>query len=475
MRPVRLIEEDATLGSNGGGILKHVFKHGQSGLAVYSSLYSSTDNESNKAKESGMRPRVDSPAAGSGKAASVWRDVPASDWLSVQWQLKNLVRTPERLGELLDLSEAEVSSLRRLQRRFHFAISPYYFSLIDPRDKADPIRRMVVPSSEEEGGEGDVDPLSERDDRVAPGLIHRYPDRVLFVTTAFCSSYCRFCLRKRNWKASDAASTRDAIDEAVAYLRNHEEVRDVLISGGDPLTLPLDQLDYILTNIRSVPHIEFVRIGSREPVMLPMRFTDALLGVLDRHSPLWISTHFNHPREITEEAARCCEKLARLGIPLSNQTVLLAGVNDDVPTMKNLFQGLLRIRVRPYYLFQCDDVAGVRHLRTSVWKGVEIMESLRGHTTGLAVPTFVIDAPGGGGKIPLTPNYLVSASPGRVVLRNFEGALFSYPDPGVASARPHEPAHSVSDLATGKAHSLVPHDQEHYLRRKAIAGKQKEE
>jgi lysine 2,3-aminomutase len=230
------------------------------------------------------------------------------------------------------------------------------------------------------------------------------------------------------------------------------------------LTLPLDQLDYILTEVRSVPHIEFVRIGSREPVMLPMRFTDPLLRLLDKHGPLWINTHFNHPREITPEAAACCEKLARLGIPLGNQTVLLAGVNDDVDTMRQLFHGLLRIRVRPYYMYQCDPVIGADHLRTSVWKGVEIIESLRGHTTGLAVPTFVVDAPGGGGKIPLMPNYLMSASPDRVVLRNFEGAMFGYTDRNAFSAS-SEPAQSVSDLAAGKGKRLVPQNQEHYRRR----------
>jgi lysine 2,3-aminomutase len=242
-------------------------------------------------------------------------------------------------------------------------------------------------------------------------------------------------------------------------------VRDVLISGGDPLTLPVEQLDYILSQVRTVPHIDFVRIGSREPVMLPMRCTDELLEVLDKYGPLWINTHFNHPREITEEAATACEKLARLGIPLGNQTVLLAGVNDDVTTMKALVHGLLRIRVRPYYLYHADPVVGTTHLRTSVWKGVEIMEALRGHTTGLAVPTYVVDAPGGGGKIPLMPNYLVSVAPERVVLRNFEGALFSYPDGGASVTPRGVPAHSVADLASGKSQALIPQGIPHYERR----------
>lgn len=391
-----------------------------------------------------------------GKDASPWRDVPASDWRDVKWQLGHLVRTADQLSELLNLSAVETASLRRLGKQFRFAISPYYFSLIDRADPADPIRRMIVPSSDEETSGGDEDPLAEREDRVAPGLTHRYPDRVLFVVTAFCSSYCRFCIRKRNWSMSDAASSRDEIDQAVAYLRTHHEIRDVLISGGDPLTLPIEQLDYILAQVRSVPHVEFIRIGSREPVMLPMRFTASLLGLLDRHGPLWINTHFNHPREITPEAADCCEKLARLGIPLGNQTVLLAGVNDDCTTIRELFHGLLRIRVRPYYLYQCDPVIGSAHLRTSVWKGMEIIESLRGHTTGLAIPTFVVDAPGGGGKIPLMPNYLVSAAPGRVVLRNYQGEIVGYPDGGTAPAALDMAATSVADLAAGKGSALSP-------------------
>lgn len=370
------------------------------------------------------------------KGQSVWRDVPQEQWLDARWQLENLVRTPEALGSLLGISQSERDAIREQSKRFRWAISPYYFSLIDPKDPNDPIRRMIVPSSQEDLTSGLEDPLGEKQDQVAPGLTRRYPDRVLLVVTSFCSSYCRFCIRKRNWRHSDAARTRAEVDEAVAYLRAHEEVRDVLISGGDPLTLPLEQLEYILSSVRSVPRVEFVRIGSREPVMLPMRIDDALCRVLDRHGPLWINTHFNHPRELTEEAAMATEKLARLGIPLGNQTVLLAGVNDDPATMKTLMHGLLKIRVRPYYLYQADPVIGASHLRTSVWKGVEIIESLRGHTTGLAVPTFVVDAPGGGGKIPLGPEYLVERREGQVILRNYAGESFVYPDEGAPKSEP---------------------------------------
>jgi len=410
---------------------------------------------------------TESRLSGWGKESSPWRDVAEGDWNNLQWQLKNLVRTPDQLVEYLGVSDSEVASLLRLRRRFRFAISPYYFSLIDRDDPSDPIRRMIIPSSLEETGEGEEDPLSERADQVAPGLTHRYPDRVLFVVTSFCSSYCRFCIRKRNWESSDAVSSRAEIDAAIAYLREHEEVRDVLVSGGDPLTLPLEQLDYILQQLRSVSHIELIRIGSREPVMLPMRFTDDLLRLLDARGPLWINTHFNHPRELTPEAVAACERLARLGIPLGNQTVLLAGVNDDARTIKELFHKLLKARVRPYYLFQCDQVIGTSHLRTSVWKGIEVMEALRGHTSGMAVPTFAIDAPGGGGKIPLIPNYLVSAAPGRLVLRNFEGAMFTVADNGVSTNG--DPADSVSDLASGKGQQLIPHAHEHYVRRAAAA------
>lgn len=368
-----------------------------------------------------------------GKEAGPWRDVPSGQWGDWRWQLRNLVRSPEAFSGLLSLDAGEVSVLRDLREQFRFAVAPYYFSLIDPGDPADPIRRMIVPSSHERSGSGEMDPLAEAAHRVAPGLIHRYPDRVLFIVTSFCSSYCRFCVRKRNWVRSDAASTDAEIEEAVAYLRRHEEVRDVLVSGGDPLTLPVERLDYVLGRIRSVPHVEFLRIGSREPVMLPMRVTDELLKVLDRHSPLWINTHFNHPREITAEAAAACERLARIGIPLNNQSVLLAGVNDDLDTMRALLQGLLGIRVRPYYLYHADPVVGTAHLRTGVRKGIEILEGLRGHTTGLAVPTYVVDAPGGGGKIPLAPEYVVSAGPSQVVLRNYRGEHFVCEDTGSSS------------------------------------------
>jgi lysine 2,3-aminomutase len=404
------------------------------------------------------------------KQRSAWRDVPSEQWNDLRWQLSNLVRTTDELGALLGLPERELSAIRAQSQRFRWAISPYYFSLIDPSDPSDPIRRMVVPSADEDTSEGEDDPLGEKRDQVAPGLTHRYPDRVLFVVTSFCSSYCRFCIRKRNWKESGEASSREEIDQALAYIREHEEIEDVLISGGDPLTLPLERLEYVLQSLREIDHVQFVRIGSREPVMLPMRIGDDLLRVLDRNGPIWLNTHFNHPREITEESAAACERLVRAGVPVNNQSVLLAGVNDSVETMRALVKGLLRIRVRPYYLYHADPVVGAGHLRTSLWKGMEIMESMIGHITGLAVPRFVMDAPDGGGKIPVMPNYIVSAAPGRIVLRNFEGALFSYPEV-VDDTAPTKPAQSVADLLSGASSKISPTGNKHYERRNGKNGK----
>ena len=442
-----------------------------------------------------------------------WRDVPAAQWLDVRWQLKHTVRTAGDVARLLPLSEAEQASIDRLGKSYRFAVTPYYFSLIDPWDPHDPIRRMIVPSVEEEVDldQGEVDPLGEQADQVAPGLTHRYPDRVLFVITSFCTSYCRFCIRKRNWRGSDAASDPREVDEALAYIRSHPEIRDVLVSGGDPLTLPISQLEYVLKGVRAIPHVEIVRIGSREPVMLPMRIEPELVAMLERYAPLWVNTHFNHPNELTPEAAGAVDRLLRAGIPVNNQSVLLAGVNDSLDVMKTLVRGLLKIKVRPYYLYHCDDVKGTAHLRTSVRRGLEILEGLRGHTTGFAVPTYVVDAPEGGGKIPLMPNYLVSQGEKSLVLRNFEGVLVSVDDtpaaatataPGRTNGRGNGKAggngrapglhvadtdgrrgrrsirsgaskgpgaaQSVSDLLEGNASRLVPAGLEHYERRDAL-------
>jgi lysine 2,3-aminomutase len=419
-----------------------------------------------------------------------WADVPESSWNDVGWQLKHAIRSAADLSRFLDLGEVERRATDELGRVFSFAVTPYYFSLIDPSDPDDPIRRMILPSLAEERStaSGEVDPLGEKSDQVAPGLTHRYPDRVLFVVTSFCTSYCRFCIRKRNWHGSDAARSRADIDQALAYIGSHREIRDVLVSGGDPLTLPPKQLDYALAGLRRIPHVEIVRLGSREPVQLPMRITPDLVGLLERHGPVWVNTHFNHPREITADAARAVDRLLRAGIPVNNQSVLLRGVNDSVEVMRELLHGLLRIKVRPYYLYHCDDVVGAAHLRTSVRRGLEILEGLRGHTTGFAIPTFVVDAPGGGGKIPLTPNYLVSQGENSLVVRNFEGVLVRIDDAPAAppadtrleraparknggrAARASSPPQSVADLLAGDGRRLVPQGLQHYARRRAVAG-----
>jgi lysine 2,3-aminomutase len=419
---------------------------------------------------------------------AAFADVPEAHWNDVGWQLKHAIRSGEQLAKLLPLCDEERRATDALARLFSFSVTPYYFSLIDPADPDDPIRRMILPSLEEERSTafGEVDPLGEKSDQVAPGLTHRYPDRVLFVVTSFCTSYCRFCIRKRNWHSSDAARSREEVDQALAYVRAHPEIRDVLISGGDPLTLPPKQLEHVLAGLRAIPHVEIVRFGSREPVQLPMRITPELVSLLERHGPIWVNTHFNHPREITAEAALAVERLLRAGIPVNNQSVLLRGVNDSVEVMRELVQSLLRIKVRPYYLYHCDDVVGAAHLRTSVRRGLEILEGLRGHTTGFAIPTYVVDAPGGGGKIPLMPNYLVSQGESSLVVRNFEGVLVRIDDGPVApaadaraergsarrsrSARASEPPQSVSDLLAGDGRRLVPQGLEHYARRRAVAG-----
>jgi lysine 2,3-aminomutase len=419
-----------------------------------------------------------------------WAEVPESRWNDVAWQLKHSIRSAAELSRLLELSEPERRATETLGRVFSFAVTPYYFSLIDPSDPADPIRRMILPSLEEERATafGEIDPLGEKPDQVAPGLTHRYPDRVLFVVTSFCTSYCRFCIRKRNWHDSDAARSRQDVDQALAYIRDHPEIRDVLVSGGDPLTLPAKQLEYALAGLRAIPHVEIVRFGSREPVQLPMRITPELTSLLERHAPVWLNTHFNHPREITAEAAQAVDRLLRAGIPVNNQSVLLRGVNDSLEVMRELVQGLLRIKVRPYYLYHCDDVVGAGHLRTSVRRGLEILEGLRGHTTGFAIPTFVVDAPGGGGKIPLMPNYLVSQGESSLVVRNFEGVLVRIDDGPVSAAeevkpspaagrrgggrpaRASQPPQSVADLLAGEGRRLVPQGIQHYARRRAVAG-----
>ena len=353
--------------------------------------------------------------------------VPDSSWNNWRWQIRNRITSLEGLSRFLDLSPEELQA-----GSLPLAITPYYLSLIDPQDPGHPLRRTVVPRGAERlvGFGESADPLSEDEDSPAPNLVHRYPDRVLLLATDFCSTYCRYCTRSRMVGRRHAPGQGGRLDQALAYIEAHPEIRDVLISGGDPLTLTDAALERLLSRLRAIRHLEIIRLGTKVPAVLPQRITPALVRMLKRFHPLFISLHFAHPAELTPEAARACARLADAGIPLGSQTVLLAGVNDDPATMTSLVQGLLRCRVRPYYLYQCDPTLGSAHFRTPVKRGLEIIESLRGHTTGYAVPTYVIDAPGGGGKIPLQPNYLLGREENGWRLRNYEDRTFTYPEPG---------------------------------------------
>jgi lysine 2,3-aminomutase len=362
----------------------------------------------------------------------VYPDATPADWADWKWQLRARVRDLAGLTRIVRLSFDEREAVERIGGRLPVGITPYYASLIDPDHPDDPIRKTMIPRSTEfvrTAGEAD-DPLGEDSHSPVPGLVHRYPDRVLFLVTNFCATYCRYCTRARmvGHTGEYHFNTRQ-YQAAIDYIAAHPEIRDVLLSGGDPLTMADDRLEWLLSRLRAIPHVEFLRIGTKVPAVLPQRITPGLTRMLRRYHPLWMSIHFMHPREVTPEVSQACERLADAGIPLGSQTVLTAGVNDDVDTMKRLMHGLLRSRVRPYYIYQCDPISGSSHFRTSVEKGLEIIAGLRGHTTGYAVPTFVIDAPGGGGKIPLIPDSVVGRDGDDVLLRNYEGKTFRYPDP----------------------------------------------
>jgi lysine 2,3-aminomutase len=404
-----------------------------------------------------------------------WQNVPDDDWNDWRWQSQNAIRTVSQLTDLLSFRRDEVESIKKLSAEYKLAIPPYYFSLIDPDDRTDPIRLQSVASPLElRAGlnEEEDDPLDEEKDSPVKGLTHRYPDRCLVVTTHVCTMYCRFCTRKRatmkrgGW---DAISRDD--ERMIDYVRDHPEIHDVIVSGGDPLTLPLAKLRYFLVELSAIEHVGVIRLGTRVPVTLPQRLYDPdLMALLERVDKLWIQTHFNHPREVTAESAFVCRELLRAGCQLNNHSVLLKGVNDSVATMRELCRSLLRIKVRPYYLFHCDPVTGASHFRTSVWKGLEIIEGLRGHISGLGVPTYVVDAPRGGGKIPLMPNYLVSASDQAVVLRNYEGMLIRYnPDGHAERESVSIDNQGVSALLAGQHDVLMPTNTPRMMRRRAIA------
>lgn len=361
-------------------------------------------------------------------------DATAAEWNDWKWQVRNRVRRIEKLEQIIQLTDDERASVIQRTGNLPIAITPYYLSLLSPDDPAQPLRMTHIPV----GGEfvktpgEDPDPLGEDHDTAAPGLVHRYPDRVLFLTTGFCSTYCRYCTRSRmvgetNGEYSFSTSNWE---KAAQYIEAHPEIRDCLLSGGDPLSIGDDKLEWLLKRLRSIKHLEFIRIGTKIPVVMPQRITKDLCRMLKKYHPVWMSIHFTHPDELTPEAVEACNRLADAGVPLGSQTVLLKGINDDAALLKQMYHGLLRMRVKPYYLYQCDPVSGSAHFRTPVEKGLEIIRQLRGHTTGYAVPQFVVDAPGGGGKIPVLPDYVLGRDGDDLLLTNFEGGVYRYPDPG---------------------------------------------
>ena len=358
-------------------------------------------------------------------------DVTDEQWNDWKWQVKNRIETLEQLKKYVNLSAEEEEGVKQTLKTLRMAITPYYLSLINPDDANDPIRRQCIPTGAEthQAAADLLDPLHEDEDSPTPGLTHRYPDRVLLLITDMCSMYCRHCTRRRFAGQTDNECGLDRIEKALEYIRNTPTVRDVLLSGGDALMVSDKRLEYIISELRKIPHVEIVRLGTRTPVVCPQRITPELCDMLKKYHPIWINTHFNHPNEVTPESSRACEMLANAGIPLGNQSVLLRGVNDCVHVMKKLVHEIVKIRVRPYYIYQCDLSMGLEHFRTPVSKGIEIIEGLRGHTSGYCVPTFVVDAPGGGGKTPVMPQYIISQAPGRVVLRNFEGVITTYTEP----------------------------------------------
>lgn len=363
------------------------------------------------------------------RGQGLWSQVPESDWKNWRWQLRNRITSLDQLEKLIDLSPEERAGCAFANTKLALAITPYFFNLIDRDDPDCPIRKQVIPRSDETfaAPEELLDPVGEEDSMPVDGLVHRYPDRVLFLVTSVCAAYCRYCTRSRLVSNAQGYDFHPNYENALRYIEEHTEIRDVLLSGGDPLLLSDKKLDYLLSRLRSIEHVEFIRIGSRIPVFLPQRITPELQDSFRRHGPIWMSIHVNHPRECTEELYQATERLSMAGVPLGNQSVLLKGINDDVETMRSLVHRLLMMRVRPYYLYQCDLITGSRHFRTEVAKGIEIVRGLRGHTTGYGIPQFVIDAPGGGGKIPINPDYVTEATDEAVVMKNFEGREFRYP------------------------------------------------
>jgi len=395
-------------------------------------------------------------------------------WRDWRWQMRNRIRNITKLAQLFP-SIGINQGLLQAASKFPLAITPYYASLIRHVDDTDPIFKMSVPQVQELWNPPFLrdDPLEEDSDMPVPGLVHRYPDRALLIATTACAMYCRHCTRKRVTGIRESCISGARLRKTVEYLSKHPEIRDVIISGGDPLTMSTEVLESILIALRSVPTVDVIRFGTRTPVTMPCRITDELTNMIKKYHPIWINTHFNHPNELTPDSAEACNRLADAGVPLGNQTVLLKGINDDPRVMEELLRGLVRIRVRPYYLFQCDLVAGIEHFRTPLSRGIEIMEYLRGRLGGIAIPTFVVDMPHGGGKVPVYPNYIVTTSPTHTVLRNFEGMMASYPEPyaeekTAVAEQPDAKSPGVWDLACGKHSKIQPENTARQYRRTQI-------
>lgn len=409
----------------------------------------------------------------------LWKNVTEKEWNDWKWQFRNRVTTVDQLKEIINLTPEEEAGVQKSLKVLRMAITPYWATLMDPDDPHDPIRMQAVPTIKEiDFSTSDMeDPLFEDIDSPVHGLTHRYPDKVLFLITDQCGMYCRHCTRRRFAGHTDKEKSAESVDAAIKYIKEHEEIRDVLLSGGDCLISSDERLESIIARLQAIDHVEIVRLGSRAPVTLPQRITPELCNMLKKHHPIWLNTHFNHPKEITPESKRAVEMLADAGIPVGNQSVLLKGINDCPTIMKKLVHELVKIRCRPYYLYQCDLSKGIEHFRTSVAKGIEIMEALRGHTSGFAVPMFIVDAPGGGGKIPVTPNYLISMSDKRVILRNYEGGTFQYPEPKDHESvcpptcrlckdyKGIESTEGVAGVLSGKKFCLIPEGNARVARR----------
>lgn len=396
-----------------------------------------------------------------------WENITMEQWRDWKWQMQNRIKYVDQLMDIVELTHEEIEGINASLKKFRMAITPYYAMLMDPHNPECPVRKQAIPSPLEliPSPTDMIDPLAEDRDSPVPRITHRYPDRVLFLITDVCGSYCRHCTRRRYTGKTDKVATDREMDVALDYISNTPAVRDVLLSGGDPLTISDERLEEVLIKLRKIDHVEIVRIGSRLPCTLPYRITDELCNMLRKYNPIYLNTHFNHPKEFTDDSIYALSKLVDSGIPVGNQTVLLRGVNDNISIMKNLCLDLMQARVRPYYIYQCDLSEGIEHFRTKVDKGIEIMEALRGHISGLAIPTYVIDAPGGGGKISISPQYLISEGDGKVVLRNYQGTISIYREPEklvgkeapyYESKRIFAPDQGPTKLMTSKGVSIWP-------------------